>query len=89
MAINVEIKKVADDGRLVRYSFLSSLGEERFLTADREAERVWPDQAAPARHRRLPASARARASVGACTAATGRATGREPAVIRGAVALPR
>jgi hypothetical protein len=43
VAISVEIKKVADDGRLVRYSFLSSLGEERFLTADREAERVWPD----------------------------------------------
>jgi len=43
VAINVEIKKVADDGRLVRYSFMSSLGEERFLTVDREAERVWPD----------------------------------------------
>jgi hypothetical protein len=43
VAINVEIKKIADDGRLARYSFMSSLGEERFLTVDREAERVWPD----------------------------------------------
>ena len=43
MAINVEIKKVADDGRLVRYSFISSTGEERFLIVDREAERLWPD----------------------------------------------
>jgi len=43
VAINVEIKKVADDGRLARYSFMSSTGEERFLIVDREAERLWPD----------------------------------------------
>ena len=43
MAINVEIKKVADDGRLARYAFLSSTGEERLLIVDRETEQLWPD----------------------------------------------
>jgi hypothetical protein len=43
VGINVEIKKIADDGRLVRYSFLSSTGEQRSLTVDRKTEQVWPD----------------------------------------------
>ena len=43
MGINVEIIKVADDGRLIRSSFMSSTGEQRSLTVDRETERVWPD----------------------------------------------
>ena len=43
MAINVEIKKVGDDGRQVKYSFISSTGEVRTMTVDRETERVWPD----------------------------------------------
>lgn len=43
MAINVEIKKVADDGRQVKYSFISSTGGVRTMTVDRETERVWPD----------------------------------------------
>jgi hypothetical protein len=43
LAINVEIKKVADDGRLARYMFMSSSGEERLLIVDREAERLWPN----------------------------------------------
>jgi hypothetical protein len=43
VAINVEIKKVADDGRQVKYSFISSTGEERTMTVDRETERIWPD----------------------------------------------
>lgn len=43
MAIDVEIRKVADDGRLVRYSFVSSDGSERTLVVDRDEERLWPD----------------------------------------------
>ena len=43
MGVNVEIIKVADDGRLIRYSFMSSTGEQRSLTVDRETEQVWPD----------------------------------------------
>jgi hypothetical protein len=43
VAIDVEIKKVADDGRLVKYSYISSTGDQRTLTVDRETERVWPD----------------------------------------------
>jgi hypothetical protein len=43
MGVNVEIIKIADGGRLVRYSFLASTGEQRSLTVDREAGRVWPD----------------------------------------------
>ncbi len=43
MAINIEIRKVADDGRLVRYSFVSSDGSERTLVVDRDEERLWPD----------------------------------------------
>jgi hypothetical protein len=43
VAINVEIKKVSDDGRLARYSFMSSTGEERLLIVDRQDERLWPD----------------------------------------------
>jgi uncharacterized membrane protein len=42
VAVNVEIRKVADDGRLVRYSFISSDGSERMLVVDREQERLWP-----------------------------------------------
>jgi hypothetical protein len=43
VAIDVEIRKVADDGRLVRYSFVSSDGSERTLVVDRDEERLWPD----------------------------------------------
>jgi hypothetical protein len=43
VAINIEIRKVADDGRLVRYSFVSSDGSERTLVVDRDEERLWPD----------------------------------------------
>jgi hypothetical protein len=43
VAIDVEIRKVADDGRLARYSFVSSDGSERTLVVDREEERLWPD----------------------------------------------
>ena len=43
MATDVEIRKVADDGRLVRYSFASSDGSERILVVDRAEERLWPD----------------------------------------------
>lgn len=43
MAIYVQLKKIADDSRIVKYSFGGKVGPQRTLIFDREEERIWPE----------------------------------------------
>jgi len=43
MGIYVKIEKIDDDGKLVRYSFMSADGSLRILVVDRKEERLWPE----------------------------------------------
>jgi hypothetical protein len=43
MAIYIQLDKVTDDGRLVKYSFATMSGPRRTLVFDREEERMWPE----------------------------------------------
>lgn len=41
--IYAEVRKAREDGTRVRYSFSDSAGRERFMTLDKAAGRVWPE----------------------------------------------
>lgn len=43
MGLFVSAQKVADDGRLAKYSFTTGDSPERILLIDREADRIWPE----------------------------------------------
>lgn len=43
VAIYIRLEKLADDGRLVRYSFATADGPRRTLVFDREEQRMWPE----------------------------------------------
>jgi hypothetical protein len=42
MALYIELKRVADDGKRATYSFATLDGPIRLLIFDREEERIWP-----------------------------------------------
>ncbi len=43
MGVYVRAEKIADDGKLVTYSFTSADGSQRKLFVDREEEHLWPE----------------------------------------------